>query len=224
MVIRELVKRVDYFDKPLTYTTTSQGDFGWTIADTSAAGTPTYLNQSGRGAVLTCDAQVEAQNVCLYQADVLPYPTTMLQYVAFDVSVSGLTSVATVSFGLGTARNDTILSVTSAAMFRILGSASTSNVLCDCRDGTNTNNSVSSATTLSSTVKRFEIDFAKGLADIRFYIDGARVAAATTFTMAALTSTSNLQLITQLQKTSNAATPSVTIKRVEVQYRTADGA
>ena len=49
-VFRETVTKVDRFDRAQAFTTTPAGEFGWTIADTSSSGTPTYLCISGLGA------------------------------------------------------------------------------------------------------------------------------------------------------------------------------
>jgi len=68
------------------------------------------------------------------------------------------------------------------------------------------------------------IDLSNGITDIRFFIDGDRVAAATTFTMASITSGQNVQPIFQLQKASGTGVPSITIAQVTTVQRYAYGA
>lgn len=215
MLARGIIENVDNFDRAQTLTTTP-GYNGWTVADTSAAGTPTYttVTENGGAMKLTLEATSEAQNVCMYQNDVLMLDLANLQLVEFIAKVSGIDSVTTLVFGVGTARNDTVASVTNCAWFKILGSGSTSNVLIDTRDGTTSNTGVATGTTLSSTYKKFTIDFQNGLADVRFFIDGDRVAGSTTFSMAAITADQNVQPIVQIQKASGTGVASVSIARI----------
>ena len=224
MVIRDTVCKRDYFDRAQAYTTTPAGEFGWTAADTSTLGTPTYLNISGRGAKLTLASTSEAEIVTLYQNDVLPYQLNKIQQVRFVAKVASVDAVTTLTFGVGSARNDTDDSVATNAWFRIEGSASTSNVVCETDDGTTDDDDNATGVTLGSTEKEFIIDFTNGLSDVRFYIDGARVAASNTFTLAAASSSQNVQLLVQLQKASGTGVPSVTLKLAEVIYNIADGA
>jgi len=63
------------------------------------------------------------------------------------------------------------------------------------------NNDVSTGVTLGTTFKKFVIDFRGGKSDVKFYIDGQRVCATTTFDMSAYTG--SFQPIAQLQKAAN---------------------
>ena len=223
MVIRETVCKVDRFDRAQTYTTTPAGEFGWAIKKTGA-GSPTYLNVSGGGAAIALSNTSEAQVVALYQSDVLPFPLAKLQSVSFVLKVSSVDAVTTLVAGVASAQNDTADSVATHAWFRMEGSASTSAVVAETDDGVVDNDDKSTGTSLSSTYKKFLIDFTNGLSDVRFYVDGARVAESTTFNMSNASSSQNMQLIVQLQKASGTGTPAITIKRSEVQYNIADGA
>jgi hypothetical protein len=104
------------------------------------------------------------------------------------------------------------------------GSASTSNLLVETDDGTSDLDDKATGTTLASTYKKCVIDFTNGLSDIRFYVDGARVAPSTTFTLANITSGQNVQLFIQIHKASGTGVPAVQISKVAVQLKTADGA
>lgn len=224
MVIRDTVCKVDNFDRAQAFTTTSAGEFGWRIADTSAAGTPTYLVGNNRAATLTLAATNENEIVTLYQGDVLPFLLNKLQEVSFVASVSGVDANTTITLGVGSARNDTEDSVATNAWFRMEGSASTSAVVAETDDGTTDTDDKATGATLSSTLKKFTIDFSNGLSDVRFYIDGARVAASTTFSLAAASSSQAVQLLAQIQKASGTGTPAIVIKQVKVVYNIADGA
>jgi hypothetical protein len=67
--------------------------------------------------------------------------------------------------------------------------------------------------------KDFLISFARGKADVRFFIGGEPVALGTTFDMSGYSA--GLQPFIQLQKTATTATDGVTIKDFEVVYREA---
>lgn len=225
MITRGVKHFCEFFDRAQSFTTTP-GQNGWTIADTSSSGTPTYLciTEDGGAAKLTIAATSEAEIVTLYMNDVLPWDLSKLEYVKFVAKVAGIDSVTTLTMGVGSARNDTDDSVAVNAWFRMEGSASTSAVVVETDDATTDNDDKATGATLSSTYKTFLIDFSQGLSDVRFYIDGERVAAGTTFSMAAITAGQNVQPIVQIQKASGTGVPAVTIALVEAQYRYAYGA
>lgn len=222
MVIREVRRFTDNFDRAQAFTTTP-GENGWTIKDTSSGGTPTYLCVDG-GAKLTLDNTSEAQIVTLFHNDVLQFDVAQLQLVTWIAKVADIDSVTTLVFGVGAAQNDTSDSVVTNAWFRIQGSASMSNVVVETDDATNDLDDKATGTTLAAVFKKFTIDFTNGLGDVRFYIDGARVAASTTFDMSDLTAGLNVQPFVQLQKASGTGTPSVTLAKCEIQYASALGA
>lgn len=226
MITREVICAKDNFARAQAFTTTPAGEFGWTIKDTSSAGTPTYLclTDDGGAAKLLLDSTSEAQVVTLYQNDVLPYDLALLQHVGFVAKVGGVDSATTIVFGVASAQNDTADSVTINAWFRIQGSASTSALLLETDDGTTDYDDKATGATLSTTYKKFTIDFTQGLSDIRFFIDGARVGQSVTHTLASITAGQNVQLFVQLQKASGTGVPYIQLSQVAVQYKTADGA
>jgi len=223
-VTRGVITKVENYDRAQAFTTTP-GEGGWTIADTSSAGTPTYLcvTEDGGAAKLTLAATSEAENVCLYFNDVLPLDLASLHRIEFVAKVAGIDSVTTLVFGLGDARNDTPDTVATNCFFRIEGSVSTSNIVVESDDGVTYNDDKSTGQTLSSTYKKFLIDFTNGISDIRFYIDGERVGSATTFTLAGITSGQNVQPMIQLQKASGTGVPSITIAQITTQQKYAYG-
>ena len=198
----------DNFDRAQALTTTP-GFNGWTIKDTSTTGTPTYLATSGVGMKLTLDNAVEAQIVTMYHNDVLMFALGELKTVEFICKVAAIGATDVLVMGVASAQNNTTDSVATNAWFRMDGATSTTLVVTETDDGTTDNDDKATGVTLSSTLKKFVIDFSNGLPDVRFYIDGARVAESTTFDMSALTNTTNLQPFVQVQKASSADLASV---------------
>lgn len=207
---------------PMTLTASPAGNDMWDIADTSAAGTPTYTVGGINGeATLSFDSQAEVQNVCLFQSDVLNYDIDLIKYAEFYVKMgqAAIDAASQFAFGLSSARNDAIDSIAEAALFRVIGADSTTAVVVESDDGTNNNDDVATGTTLINAYKKFVIDFSNGTDDVRFFIGESRVAATTTFDMSNYTA--GLQPIFQISKTADANTDSVVIDYVKIVSRRA---
>ena len=222
MITRNVQRWCDRFDRAQALTTTP-GQNGWTVADTSSSGTPTYLTTAD-GLKLTLASTSEAEIVTAYQNDVLAFPIDKIQSVSFIAKVAAVDAVTTLVMGLATGQNDTSDSVTNLAWFRLEGSVSTSAIVAETDDGSLDNDDVSTSTSLAAVFKKFTIDFEAGLSNVKFYIDGERVAGATTFDMSNVTSGQGVQPYFQIQKASGTGVPSVTVREVEIVYNTADGA
>lgn len=224
-VERKVLEFCDDFNRAQVFTTTP-GQNGWTIKDTSSSGTPTYLvaTGDGGGAVLTLANTSEAEIVTLFHNDVLVFDIRTIQRVEMIAKVSGIDAATTLTFGVASAQNDNDDSVAVNAWFRMEGSVSTTAVVVETDDGTVDNNDKATGATLASTFKHFVIDFTNGLADIRFYIDREPVALATTFSMAAVAAGQNVQPFVQLQKASGTGVPSITLKRFRILYQETTGA
>jgi len=197
--------------------TTTPGFNGWTSKITGT--TPTWLCVSGVGMVGSLTSTNEAQIATLYQNNVLPFTLNDIASIEWAASVSGIDAVTTLTMGLASAQNDTADSVATNAWFRMEGSASTSLLVVETDDGTADNNDIATLSSLSSTVRRLRVDFANGLDDIRFYVDGQRRSSGTTFSMEAAADPTYLQPFVQLQKASGTGVPSVTLRSVIVKYR-----
>lgn len=209
----------DYFDRGQTLSTTP-GQNGWTIKDTSSAGAPTYVIQNGRGAVLTMAADSEAEILTLYQNNILPFTLADLQWYEFVAKVSGIDAATTLVMGLASAQHDTSDTVTTNAWFRMEGSASTSLVVVETDDNTTNTDDVATGVTLSSTYKKFRIDFAHGYTSPRFFIDGVQVATTSTaLTLAGAASTVAVQPYFQLQKASGTGVGALTVGCVRAKLR-----
>jgi len=225
MITRGVRTFIDHFDRAQSFTTTP-GMNGWTIKDTSSSGTPTYLTitEDGGAAKLTTVNTSEAEIITLYQNDILIYDVAQLQNIWWIAKVAGVDAVTTLTLGVAAAQNDTDDSVVTNAWFRMEGTASTSLLVVETDDGTNDNNDVATGKTLSSVYKKLLVDFTNGLADVRFFVDGERVADGTLFDMSDLTAGLNVQPWVQIQKASGTGVPAVTLAQFGVQYSYAYGA
>lgn len=225
MINREVLQFCDYFNRPQALTTTP-GQNGWTVKDTSSGGTPTYLVASGDGGgmALTLVNTSEAEIVTMYHNNVLNFDLAKIQFVEMIAKVSGIDSVTTLTMGVAAAQADADDDIVTNAWFRMEGSASTTALVVETDDAVTDLNDKATGTTLSSTYKTLRIDFTNGLADVRFYVDGERVAASTTFDMSGLTAGLNVQPFVQIQKASGTGVPAVTIKKFLIQYTEANGA
>mgnify|MGYP003651331895 CR=1 FL=1 len=214
--VQDFVEFVEDFIGPQTLTASPTGSDRWDIADTSAAGTPTYTVGGINGeATLAFDAQAEVQNVCLFQSDVLNFDIDKLLRIELRVKTTAtLDATTSLAFGLASARNDAIDSITAHASFRLIG-ANTLTVESD--DGTTDKDDIATGATLAATYKRFVIDFSGGTANVKFYVDGVRVGSSTTFDMSGYTA--GLQPYVQIQKTSDTNVDSVTIDYIKIDSR-----
>lgn len=208
----------DFIGTSAAFPTSADPATPWLVADTSAAGAPTYVRNASN-AVLTMAADNEVENLCLYHGDALSFDIDQIQQVEMRVKIgaSTFTSGSILVFGVGSARNNTADSVTALAWFRMEGANSTTLVYCESDDGTTDKDDISSGVTLGTTFKRFVIDFSGGKSNVKFYIDGQRVAASTTFDMSAYSS--GLQPLIQLQKAANTNVDAVTIDYVEIRCK-----
>ena len=211
--IQDFVEYIEDFLGPQTLTASPGGSDQWDIADTSSSGTPTYTVGGINGeATLALSSTEEIQNVCLFKNDVLNFDIDLLHSIELRVkTVATLDSATSLAFGLCSARNDAIDSLAAHASFRLIGSNS---LVVETDDGTNDNDDVATGASLVAAYKRFVIDFTGGKSDVKFYVDGVRVAASTTFDMSNYSA--GLQPYVQLQKTSDTNTDSVVIDYVKI--------
>lgn len=186
----------------------------WLVVDTSSSGTPTYV-RAGSAATLTLASTSEVENVCLAHGDSLAFDIDDILRVVMRVKLgAAFTSGSELVFGVGSARNDTTDSVAANAWFKMVGANSTTAVYVETDDGVRDNDDVATGQTLGTSYKEFVIDFTGGKSNVKFYIDGIRVAASTTFDMSGYSS--GLQPIIQLQKAANTNVDAVSIDYVEI--------
>lgn len=212
----------DFFGNRV-YSTTKASNVGhvYDVADTSSAGTPTYVTVDGSEcgeAKVDFDSQSEIQNVCLYMGDKLQFDIDSVVEVGVRVKMNQATLDAATSFAIGLTgdRNDAIDSIAQAALFRLIGD---NNLVVETDDGTTDNDDVATGKTLSNSYKWLVISFAKGKSDVRFLVDGEPVAESTTFDMSAYTGA--LQLFAQIQKTADTNVDGFTLDAWYVRGRRA---
>lgn len=205
----------DFIGTSATFPASADPATPWLVVDTSSAGSPTYVRNASN-AVLTLAATSEVENLCLAHGDALAFDIDSIQRIEMRVKLgaSTFTSGSELVFGLGSSRNDTTDSVTANAWFKMVGASSTTLVYCESDDGTNDLDDKSSGVALGTTFKKFVIDFTGGKSNVKFFIDGVRVAASTTFDMSNYSS--SLQPIIQLQKAANTNVDAVTIDYVRI--------
>lgn len=213
----------DFFgDRVYSATKGSNVGHGYTVNDTSAAGTPTYADVDGSAAgelAVDMEATSEVQNVCISQGDQLQFDIDKITEFECRVKMNqaALDSTSQFAIGLIGDRNDAIDSIAQAALFRIVGADDVDNVVVETDDGTNDNNDIATGKTLVNAYKTLRISFAEGTDDVRFFIDGEPVATGTTFDMSNYTG--SLQLFAQIQKTADTNTDGFTIDWWRVRGR-----
>ena len=203
----------DFNGAVAAFPTSADPATAWLVDDTSSSGAPTYTKGTSE-ATLTLASTTEVENVCLHFNDALDFDIDSIIRMEFRAKVTAtLDSATTIVMGLGSARADDPDTVAANAFFKLAGSNA---VVVETDDGTTDNDDNATGVTLSSTYKRFVIDFSGGKSDVNFYIDGVKVGTET-FTMSAYSS--GLQPIFQIQKTSDSNTDALTIDYVKVVSR-----
>jgi hypothetical protein len=203
----------DFNGAVAAFPTSADPATAWLVDDTSSSGAPTYTKGTSE-ATLTLASTTEVENVCLHFNDALDFDIDSIIRMEFRAKVTAtLDSATTIVMGLGSARADDPDTVAANAFFKLTGSNA---VVVETDDGTTDNDDNATGVTLSSTYKRFVIDFSGGKSDVKFYIDGVKVGTET-FTMSAYSS--GLQPIFQIQKTSDSNTDALTIDYVKVVSR-----
>lgn len=223
----------DFFGAAASISTSGLYGSNWAVADTSSAGTPTYVmgvdggsaSQAAGIAKLDLVADSEAEVVILSHAGIEQFDVTdRLTYECrLKMNQAAVGAVTDFSFGLVAGQNSTWDSTTVMAAFRVVGANSTTAVVVETDDGTTDKDDIATGQTLINAYKTFKIDM-QVLTDVKFYMSDAngvlrRVAKATTFDMSAFTSC--VQPVFQLQKASGADTSGVTIDYVKICGRRA---
>jgi hypothetical protein len=205
----------DFNGAVATLPTSADPATAWVVHDTSASGTPTYTKGASElTATLAATSEVEVVNP--HFGDALDFDIDLIQRIEMKAKIgaSTFTSGSILCFGLASARNSTADSVVANAWFRMEGASSTSLVYVETDDGVRDNDDVATGVTLGTSYKEFVIDFTGGKSNVKFYIDGARVASTTTFDMSGYSL--GLQPYVQLQKAANANVDSVVLDYVKV--------
>lgn len=200
-------------------------------AVTTTSGTPTAVGLNGGGLRLSLASNNEIENICVYMGDKLPFDIDEIISAEFIVkTVAALDAGTSIAFGLASARNNTVESITAHASFKCSGN---NNVVVSTDDNDNDNTDIATGLTLGATWKRFRMDFASRnttieppsislgrKSNVEFY--GAndngslrRVASGTRFDMSNYTS--GLQPYFQLQKTATTAVDTFDVLEMSIE-------
>ncbi len=203
----------------------------WAKTVTAAAGSPVVANTAGE-LEMTLDNTNEVQNLCVNFGDVLSYDIDAIDHIEILARCSAsLDAAVQIAFGLASARNDAIDSLAAAALFRLIGSNA---LLVETDDGTNDNDDVATGMSVSSTLKKFVINFKEGVntksgvpstggkSAVRFKASNGQgllrpVLSNKQFDMSNYSA--GLQPYFQIQKTSGTAVGSLFVKEVCVHHR-----
>ena len=176
--VAECVFQEDFFGKGIRTTDT------WTAIDVSSSGdtTPLIAADVGNGvARLPLDVTSEVQESGLTWGD--QRPLVLNQGVVFEcrVALNVLpTLLSEAVWGLAGNKNAAADSVAESIWFKADGSGV---IVVESDDTTNTNDDISTGTTVTAgTYKVYRID-CTDITDIKFYIDDVQVATGTTFDM-----------------------------------------
>jgi hypothetical protein len=160
---------------------------------------------------LTADSQ--KQNADLYAGDQLAF--SVVQGLVFEarVKVSTLpTSAAEAVWGVASAWADGPDGITYSAFFTADGSGE---IFCEVDDNATDSSATSGVTVLNTQYKIYRIDFSDPTS-IKFFIDGAQVAASTTFPWAASAANSKVQPYLSVYKASGTGVGDITIDYVRL--------
>ncbi len=157
----------------------------WNVVDVGGATQAIDADSANGVFKLHLAATNEAEDAVLYQNDNRTFDvgSGLIFETRVNVAVAIGTGVTAV-FGMAGDHNLAKDSVTEHAWFRLQASMA---VLAESDDTTNDNDDVATGiTAVAGTYNIFRIDFTD-LTDVKFFIDGARVASGTTFNMSNLT-------------------------------------
>ena len=163
------------------------GTYAWNVLEAGTSTTPTVeivANSSNGQFLLHLTSSNEEQDVVLYQpasktfdvSNGLIFEAKINMGIAPGVGVRGVAGMC----GVHDLDKDTLV---NSAWFKWNGSMAT---LCETDDNDEDNNNVATGVTaVAGTYNIYRIDFTT-LADVKFFIDGVRVASGTTFDMSDL--------------------------------------
>ena len=193
------------------------GTYSWNVLDVSALGAVTtaiVADSSGGQFLLALDAQAEAQDAVLYQpaSKTFDVGNGLIFEARINMAVApgaGVRAVAGMS-GPHDLDKDT---TANAAWFSWSASMATA---VETDDTTNNTAATAVDTAVAGTYNIYRIDFTT-LANVKFFIDGVRVATGTTFNMSTLTgATAILQPYFSLDKTGDVGLGDLDIDYVKI--------
>jgi hypothetical protein len=162
---------------------------------------------------------VEIENLCVSYGDRLAYDIDKLVDIEFYIKVLIVDPTTSMVWGLTSNRNDDPDATAANAQFKLFTNL---NVVCETDDAVRDIDDISAGTTAiggvnPNTYRRYTISFSKGTNDVRFYIDGVRVAASQVFNMSSYTG--SLQPNIQMFKSANANQNTLQVDYIQVRCR-----
>lgn len=196
------------------------GLFGWT--NTNPTGSelgPTINEVDGGGVAIALDSQNLAEYVHLFMDDVLPFNVGNIENIFFEMYATGVTANTTIVCGFAGESSSYLASIADCVWFRATGSTAL-NV--ETRDGANNTEQAAGLTLSSTGYQQYDIDFTKGINDIRFLgDDGSHVrpiARRNTFTIAN-NPLGQFQFFARVEKTQSTDTPVLFVRSLDIEYR-----
>lgn len=160
----------------------------WTAIQTGTASDqdPVLVDGVGGGVCsLPLDSTSEEQTSAIYMNNIRTFDLNASLVCEFRAQIVTLpTLLSDITWGMAGDYNKAVASITELAVFKVDGSGA---LLIDTDDTTNDERDTATATTLvAGTNYVFRID-CRTLSDVKFFVNGARQAPATTFDMSNLT-------------------------------------
>ena len=193
------------------------GTYAWNVLDVSVGGAPTVavVADSGGGQfLLALDAFNEDQDVVLYQpaSKTFDVGNGLIFEARINMAVVPGTGVRAVA-GMSGPHNLDKDTTANAAWFSWAASMATA---VETDDTTNNTAATAVATAVAGTYNIYRIDFTT-LSDVKFFIDGVRVATSTTFDMSNLTAgEQQMQPYFSIDKTGSVELGSMNIDYVKI--------
>ena len=190
------------------------GTINWDVVDVGNATEAIVTDSSNGQFALTLTSTDQAQDAVLYHSNNKTFDVGngLIFEARVDMSVAPGTAVRAVA-GMAGDHNLAKDSVTEAAWFSWAASMATS---VETDDTTNNTAATTGVTVVAATYNVFRIDFTT-LTDVKFFIDGVRVASSTTFDMSNLTAgEQQMQPYFSLDKASGGGLGTMTIDYVKI--------
>ncbi len=224
----EVRSQVWEFIGAITPTTAGSADgLGIKKLITGAAPPTVTATASGLECAMTSASQAQLAGFSL--GDILPFSAANILRVDIDAALSA-SFAETAFFGVASAHNATVESVTAFALFKAVGS---NDLKISTDDNVTDTTDVATGFAIGTTVRRFSIDFSSGVytpvpglalggrANTGFYApnsrgDRRRVAESQRFDLSGYSS--GFQIYGGVSKASGTNTGTLTVRRIEVVY------
>lgn len=204
----------EHFRRPMTLDgTTPRGKFGWVVTTTGTS--PVHAVTNGGFMQLQFSATSEPASIQMDANNIKCFDIDDIQKFIITCDVRNVDAVSTLVWGLASNRNADEDLITESIWHKIEGSDSVSNVVAEYDDATNTADDLSTGKTLAAVPKKFELDFTTSKNDVRFNIDGTRVADSQMIDMRNYSG--ELQPYIKIEKASGTAQVEMRIYKVEMQ-------